>query len=287
MEISKIINQFEFELKGRKYRDNTVKNYSYCVALFLSKFKTKDSVKHISEADIKEFLYSFTEHNTQRAYHSAIKKLFHYVAKQPNKFKYIQYCKKKEKLPIVLSVDEIGNIIHCASNLKHKTILCLMYSTGMRVGEVISLKLADIDSSRMVINIVNAKGGKDRQVALDPTLLQLLRLYFKQYLPKVFLFNGQNDLQYSERSIAQFIQKYANVAGIKKRVYPHLIRHCYATHLHEGGTDLSIIQKLLGHSNIKTTQIYSHISHNHISKIKTPLQGIIKSNNYLQQISAQ
>jgi len=285
METSRIVDQFEFELRGRKFRERTIKNYSSCAATFLSKFKNKDSLKHISEQDIKEFLYSFTEQNTQRCYHSAIKRLFHFVAKQPNKFKYIQYCKKKEKLPIVLSVDEIGKIIYCASNLKHKSILCLMYSTGMRIGEVINLKIADIDSSRMVINIIDAKGGKDRQVSLDPTLLQLLRLYFKKYIPKEYLFNGQFDLQYSERSIAQFLQKYADLSGIKKRVYPHLIRHCYATHLHEGGADLSIIQKLLGHANIKTTQIYSHISHNHISKIKTPLQSIVNSDMYLKQLA--
>jgi site-specific recombinase XerD len=284
MDTSKLIAQFEFELRGRGYRENTIKNYCSCVTLFLAKHKEKDSLKHISEQDIKEFLYSFKEHNTQRGYHSAIKRLFHYVAKQPKKFKYIQYCKKTNRLPIVLSVEEMGKIIHCASNIKHKTILCLMYSTGMRVGEVINLRIQDIDSARMVINIINAKGGKDRQVGLDPTLLQLLRLYWTQYKPQLFLFNGQNDPQYSERSIAQFLQKYTDLAGIKKRVYPHLIRHCYATHLHEGGIDLSIIQKLLGHGNIKTTEIYSHISHNHISKIITPLQGILSTNSYLKQL---
>jgi len=286
MEISKLIEKFEFELRGRRYRDNSIKNYVSCATLFLSRFKERDSLKHISEYDIKEFLYSFEEHNTQRGYHSAIKRLYYYVAKQPNKFRYIQYCKKKQKLPIVLSVEEMGRIIHCASNLKHKTILCLMYSTGIRVGEVINLRIQDIDSSRMVINIIDAKGGKDRQVSLDPTLLQLLRLYFRQYRPQLFLFNGQNDPQYSERSIAQFIQKYSQLAGINKRVYPHLIRHCYATHLHEGGIDLSIIQKLLGHGNIKTTQIYSHISHNHISKIKTPLQCVLVQDNYLRRLKA-
>jgi integrase/recombinase XerD len=152
-----------------------------CVSLFLSRHKDKDSIKHISEQDIKEFLYSFKEHNTQRGYHSAIKKLFYFVANQPNKFRYIKYCRKKEKLPIVLSIEEMGRIIHCATNLKHKAILCLLYSTGMRVSEVINLRIQDIDSSRMVINIINAKGGKDRQVGLDPTLLQLLRLYWTQY----------------------------------------------------------------------------------------------------------
>jgi site-specific recombinase XerD len=278
MEISTIIQSFEFELKGHEYRQNSIKNYSSCVKEFLEKHKQKDSLKHISEMDIKSFLYSFKEHNTQRGYHSALKRLFHYVAKQPNKFKYIQYCKKSQRLPIVLSVQEMQQLIFAISNLKHKTIICLMYSTGMRVGEVINLKIKDIDGSRMIINIIDAKGGKDRQVTLDPTLLELLRIYWKQYKPKEYMFNGQFSLQYSERSIAQFLNDYAVKAGINKRVHPHLIRHCYATHLLEAGTDMSILQKLLGHSSIKTTQIYGHISHNLISKIQTPLQGIIQGN---------
>lgn len=275
MEISTLIKLFEFELKGNRFRDNSVEHYVSCVSVFLNKFKEKLSAKHINEMDIKQFLYSFPEHNTQRAYHSAIKAFYKYVVKQPNKFRFIKYCNKKQKLPIVLSVEEMQRLIFSCSNLKHKTILCLMYSTGIRIGEVISLKIENIDSSRMIINIIDAKGGKDRQVTLDPLLLELLRYYYKQYKPNTYLFNGQNSLQYSQRSIAQFIQTYADKAGLKKRVYPHLIRHCYATHLHEAGTDLSIIQKLLGHGDIKTTQIYSHISHNHISKIQTPLQSIV------------
>jgi len=274
MEISNQIESFEFELRGNRYRDNSVESYVSCVSVFLQKFKHKDSVKHINEQEIKEFLYSFKEHNTQRGYHSAIKAFYKYVAKQPNKFRFIKYCKKKQKLPIILSVEEVQKLIFNCSNLKHKAILCLMYSTGMRIGEVINLKIANIDSSRMIINIIDAKGGKDRQVTLDPLLLELLRYYYKQYKPSEYLFNGQNAPQYSERSIAQFLQDYANKAGLKKKVNPHLIRHCYATHLHEAGTDLTIIQRLLGHGNIKTTQIYSHLSHNHISKIKTPLQSI-------------
>lgn len=279
MEISSLLLQFEFELRGRKYRDSSVKSYVGYVATFLDHFKTKDSVKHISEQDLKEFLYKFKENNTQRAYHSAIKAFYWYVAKQPNKFKYIQYNKRNRKLPIVLSVEEMQRIIFSASNLKHKTILCLMYSTGMRIGEVINMKISNIDSSRMIINIQNAKGGKDRQVTLDPLLLELLREYFKQYQPKEYLFNGQNALRYSERSIAEFLQKYADLAKIQKRVYPHLIRHCYATHLLEAGTDMSILQKLLGHSSIKTTELYGHISHSLISKIKTPLQFIVDKDN--------
>lgn len=286
MENSKQIASFEAEITRKGYRPESIKNYVSCVTKFLYHFEKKDSAKHISEQDIKDFLAQFKEHNTQRGYHSAIKCFYKYVVKQPNKFKWIEYAKRNRKLPIVLSVEEVQRIIFACTNLKHKAILCLMYSTGVRVGEVIDLKISNIDSSRMIINIQNAKGGKDRQVTLDPLLLELLRVYFKEYKPVIYLFNGQGDhAQYTESSIRQFLQKYSDLAGIKKRVYPHLLRHCNATHLLEGGTDLSIIQKLLGHESIKTTQIYSHISHNLISKIKTPLQGIVDNSFGLIPIS--
>jgi integrase/recombinase XerD len=279
MEISNTIKSFEAEIRRKGYREESIKNYISCVTKFMYHFKDRLTPKHTNEQDIKDFLSQFKEHNTQRGYHSAIKCFFRYEVRQPNKFKYIEYCKRNRRLPIVLSVEEIRKIIFSASNLKHKTILCLMYSTGMRVGEVIDLKISNVDSSRMVINIQDAKGGKDRQVPLDPTLLELLDIYFKEYTPKEYVFNGQIDLQYSSRSIAQFLQKYSDISGIKKRVYPHLIRHCAATHLVEAGLDMSILQRILGHSNIKTTHIYGHISHNLISRVKTPLQGILNYND--------
>lgn len=281
MEISKQLKQFEFELGRKGYRQNTIETYVAGLSFFLNHFKEKDSPKHISESDIKQFLYQYKQHNTQRSYHSAIKCYYKYVVKQFNKFKYIEYAKRSRRMPIILSVEEMGKIIYCASNIKHKTILCLMYSTGMRIGELINLKIKDIDSSRMIINIIDAKGGKDRIVTLDKNVLDLLRVYYKEYKPKEYLFNGQVELKYSERSVAQFFQKYANLAGIKKRVHPHLIRHCYATHLCENGLDLSIIKDLLGHSSIKTTEIYKHISHNHISKLLTPINFIIKGKQKL------
>lgn len=278
MNIPKYVTEFRNELTRKGYRESSIRTYIPAIELFLYHFdgKVSEPVK-INESQIKEFLRQFKEHNTQRSYHSAIKCFYRYVCKQPNKFRYIEYCKRNRKLPIVLSVDEMQRLIFACSNLKHKTILCLMYSTAVRVSEVINLKISDIDSSRMVINIKNAKGGKDRQVTLDPLLLQLLRVYYKQYKPKEYLFNGQFDVKYSTSSIALFLQKYADLAGIKKRVYPHLIRHCSATHMLESGIDMSVIQELLGHESIKTTQIYSHISHNIISSIRTPLTSIASS----------
>lgn len=284
MEISNNIKSFELELRRKGYREESIKNYVSCVTKFMYNFEGRLTAKHINEQDIKNYLYQFEAHNTQRAYHSAIKLFYKYVIKQPNKFRFIEYCRRSRRLPIVLSLEEMQRIIFSAYNLKHKTILCLMYSTGCRVGEIINMKLCDIDRSRMVINIRDAKGGKDRQVTLDPLVLKLMEVYYKQYKPVEFLFNGQFELQYSARSIAMFLQRYSDKAGIKKRVHPHLIRHCYATHLVEAGIDMSILQNVLGHSSIKTTQLYGHISNNIVSKIVTPVQMILNSQLTQQQL---
>lgn len=274
MNIPNYIDKLRKELELRKYRPETIKNYASCVSIFLEYFKDKKDHQHINESNIKDFLRQFKEHNTQRSYHSAIKAFYWYVGKQPNKFKYIQYCKRNRKLPIVLSSAEMQSIIFACTNLKHKTIICLMYSAALRVSEVINLKLSDIDEARMVINIRDAKGGKDRIVTLCPILLGFVKEYCNQYLPQEYLFEGQFEPQYSARSIAQFLQKRADLAGINKRVYPHLIRHTSATHLLEQGVDMSVLQKLLGHQSIKTTHLYGHISNTIISRIKSPLNFI-------------
>lgn len=274
MEIRNHILEFSNEIKRKGYRDQSVKNYVSCVEKFLNHFIDRSQPKAINELDIKTYLSIFTEHNTQRANHSAIKCFYKYVIRQPEKFKYIEYCKRSRKLPIVFSVEEIQKLFNACSNLKHRAIIALMYSTGLRVGEVINLKIENIDSSRMVINILNAKGGKDRQVMLNKDLLELLRNYFRQYYPKEYLFNGQTSLQYSERSIAQFLKHYAEKAGLNKRIYPHLIRHCSFTHLVESGTDINLIQRLAGHQSVKTTNLYIQTSHSLISKIQSPLNQI-------------
>lgn len=281
MEITNTLKSFEAEITRKGYRPESISNYVSCVTKFMYHFKDKLTAKHINEQDIKDFLSQFKEHNTQRGYHSAIKCFYKYEIKQPNKFKYIEYCKRNRKLPIVLSVSEMQRLVFACSNIKHKTIICLMYSTGMRVGEVINLKLQDIDQERRIIMVRDAKGGRDRQVTLDPLFFELFKLYHNQYLPKEFVFEGQKEPYYSQRSIAEFLQKYANLAGINKRVYPHLIRHTYATHLLEKGTELSLIQHVLGHQNIRTTQGYTHISNNLIAQIKSPLADIANTQNLL------
>lgn len=276
MNIPKYVELFRKEITRKGFRQATIKNYVSCVEVFLKYFNHKETepVK-INEQQIKDYLATFKTQNTQRANHSAIKCFYLYTLKQPNKFKYIEYCKRDRNLPIVLSVAEIQKLFNACTNIKHKAILSLLYSAGLRVSEVINLKITNIDSSRMIINICDAKGGKDRQVMLNQSVLELLRTYYKMYKPKEYLFNGQNSLQYSSRSINEFLKTYADKAGIEnKRVYAHLMRHTSFTHMVEKGTDINLIQKLAGHSSVKTTLIYTHISHNLISNIQSPITQI-------------
>lgn len=275
MNIPKYLELFRNEITRLGYRKNTIDNYVGCIDVFLRYFDGKQTEPaKVNEQQIKDYLATYTQHNTQRSNHSAIKCFYKYTIKQPNKFKYIEYCKKSQKLPIVLSQQEIQRMFDVCQNLKHKVILSLLYSCGLRVSELINLKWEHIDRSRMIINIINAKGGKDRAVMLDEALVPTLINYYRAYLSQVYVLNGQKLPQYSDRSVLEVVKQLAKAAGISKRTYTHLIRHCNATHLLEAGTDINLIQKLLGHSNVKTTMIYTHISHNHISKIQSPLSAI-------------
>lgn len=261
------------EMNRRNYSKNTIDNYVSCLNVFFSTVK-KDHPKNINESDIKEFLSSCIKVNTQRNYQGAIKKFYEICLNQKHKFKNIPYARVEKKLPIVLSKDEIQRMFDVCDNIKHKTILSLLYACGLRVSELINLKWSNIDRSRMIINIQKGKGNKDRHVMLPQNLLSLLEKYYHEYKPKEYVLNGQNSLQYSDRSVLQVVKQLAEKAGISKRVYTHLMRHCSFTHLCESGTDINLIQKLAGHSNVKTTMIYTHISDSLISKINSPINSI-------------
>ncbi len=273
MNVSEHMVNFIQEMKRRNYSQNTIDNYASCIGVFFTKSK-KDHPKNINEQDIKDFLGTLKQTNTQRNYHSAIKKFYNICLGQKEKFKYIPYARKDGKLPIVLSVDEIQKMFTACENNKHKVILALLYSCGLRVSELINLKWKYIDRSRMVINIIQAKGNKDRQVMLAPHIIPLLEKYWDEYKSKEYVFNGQYSIKYSDRSVGEVIKQLAFKAGINKRVYTHLMRHCSFTHMVENGIDINLIQKLAGHSSVKTTAIYTNISHNLISKIQSPLSNI-------------
>ena len=271
MNISNYTQNYERDLKVKNYASNTIENYVCQIRTFLNMFKEKDSPKHISSDEIKNYLLTAKEINSQRHMHSAIKLFYKLTVHQPMKFNFIEYARKETKLPQPLDPSEVKAIISVCKNKKHKSIIFLLYGCGLRVSEVVNLKIKSIDSVKMIINIIGGKGNKDRQVMLPTETLVLLREYFLEYTPKEYLFNGQFDIQYSDRSINQFLKKYAALAGIKKNIHAHLLRHSFATHLLENGTDIRLIQKLLGHANAKTTEIYTHVTSRLISNISSPL----------------
>ena len=276
MEIPKYIEMYRKDLLLKNYALSSIDNYVSQVKLLLhdhNRLFTEPA--KVNEKTIKEWLLKAKSINSRKHKLSALKLFYHLTIKQPMKFKYIEYPKADKKLPIVLSVEEIQKMFSVCDNLKHKVILSLLYSAGLRVSELINLKWQHIDRSRLVINIIAAKGNKDRQVMLTPSIIPLLEKYWDEYKSKEYVLNGwKNELQYSARSVGEVIKQLADKAGINKRVYTHLIRHCSFTHLVEAGCDINLVQRLAGHSSIKTTNLYLHTSHTLISKIQSPLSQI-------------
>jgi site-specific recombinase XerD len=244
MNISEHTSKFIQEMNRRNHAKNTIDNYVSCLNVFFSKCK-KDHPKNINENDIKDFLSEFTTVNTQRNYQGAIKKFYDICLNQKSKFKNIPYARKDKKLPIVLSQDEVQKMFDVCENKKHKLILSLLYSCGLRVSELINLKWSNIDRSRMVIYILKGKGNKDRQVMLSPNIIPLLEDYWREYRTKEYILAGQKSEQYTSRSVLEVVKKLANKAGISKRVYTHLMRHNCFTHMVESGIDLHFVQKLV------------------------------------------
>ena len=177
----------------------------------------------------------------------------------PNRFYNIERPRKDKKLPIVLSKDNVKKIIEHTNNIKHRCIVSLLYSAGLRRSELLNLKLSDIDSSRMLVFIKDSKGNKDRYTLLSTNILNDLRLYYKEWKPTTYLFEGQKNEQYSAASVGKIVTEAAIKAGIKKRVSPHTLRHSFASHILRGGADIRTIQELLGHSSLSSTQIYTKL----------------------------
>lgn len=267
MNIGNYLSRYSEDLKIKNYSENTISNYVSQVGLFLKRFNSQvTKPSEITEKMIKAWLLEAKSINGRKHRISAVKLFYSLTGKQPLKFKYIEYPKSEKNLPKIIDKNKILEAIAGITNLKHKAIITLAFSTGMRVSEVCNVKIKDIDSDRMIISIIQAKGRKDRIVPLSKITLETLRNYFKVYKPKEYLFNGQFDLQYSPTSCNQIVKKY-----LGKDYHFHQLRHSNATALLESGTDLRIIQKLLGHSSSKTTEIYTHVSTQLINQVNTPI----------------
>ena len=259
----KIIKICEQKFIYLNYSLRTKSNYIHHIKEFIKSLGEKQII-HCNSKDFQTYLndYKFSSVSQQNQVINAIRFLYKFgLNKKYDKVSF-KRPKTEKKLPKVIDGEFIKEKLSKIKNLKHKTILTLTYSVGLRVSEVVNLKIENVDSKRMLIHIKNAKGRKDRVVPLSQNVLNLLREYFKQYRPNEYMFNGQNSNQYSIGSCQQIYKKY-----IDKNSSIHTLRHSSFTGLLENGTDLRIIQKIAGHSSSKTTEIYTHVSNKTLSKI--------------------
>lgn len=262
------------KLKLKKYSNNTIKTYVNCFEKFINHF-SHISLNNLSEIEIRAYLSYLIDLDFSNSYLNqvinSIKFYYEIVLGMPNRFYEIERPRKQKKLPVVLSKDEVKNLISKTLNIKHRCIISLLYSAGLRRSELLNLKINDIDSKRMLIHIKDAKSNKDRYTLLAQSILEDLRNYYLQHKPKLYLFEGINHEKYSGTSVGKVISQAAKRTNIKKVVTPHTLRHSFATHLLESGTDLRYIQTLLGHSSSKTTEIYTHVAISSFDSIKNPL----------------
>lgn len=265
------------KLELRNYALSTARTYVYLFEQFINYYKSVALVA-ISEEEVRKYLLMMRHHGMSDSKINqainAIKFYYEGVMGMPNRFYSIERPAKAHKLPTVLSKEEIGLMIEKTQNIKHRVVIGLLYGAGLRRGELLNLKIGDVDSKRMVLTIKEAKGKKDRIVGLSQKLLDVLRIYYLAYKPKSWLIEGKWNRQYSGSSVAMVVDAAAKRAGIEKKVVPHMLRHSFATHLLEDGIDLRSIQVLLGHNSSRTTEIYTHVATNHLIKIKSPFESL-------------
>ncbi len=271
--------EYENLLDQKRYAENTKSVYLSYFADFIRNFRGRD-LNDISKEEINHYILQLikaknisTSQQNQRI--NAIKFYYEKVLGHRKEYYDIERPRKESHLPDVLSKDEVKRLLNNTANIKHKVIMSLIYSCGLRRSELINLRQDDVDPERMVIKIKGAKGNKDRYVQLSGRMYEMLLEYYEAYKPANRLIEGQRGEAYSGESILQLIKKAAVKAGIIKKVYPHLLRHSYATHQLEQGTDIRFIQEWMGHSSIKTTQRYTHISENNFRNFKNPLDDLL------------
>ena len=259
------LGKMEKIMRVRNYSENTTKTYIHYTCKFLNNFD--EDPYHISAKKAERFLLNnkYTSVSQQNQFISAVKMFFQLIQDKKLKVKVVR-PRKEKKLPRIIDAETARDKILAIKNKKHKAILALGLSCGLRVSEVVGLNISDIDSKRKVIHVKNAKGRKDRIVPLSDDLLSILREYYKEYKPKQKLFNGQFKTAYSVSSCSNIVKKYL---GNDKHF--HLLRHSSFTSMLENGTDLRVIQVVAGHSNVQTTCGYAHVSKNFINQAVTPI----------------
>ena len=273
------IEKFKQWLRSKRYSESTITTYSEALKSFLVFYRNKPIINITNEDVIVYNNEHILKNNLSASFQNqtvnAIKLFFQTIRDTKMMVDKIHRPKRAKVLPNVLSKEEIKLILNAHSNIKHKAMLSMIYSCGLRRSELLHLRFSDIDANRNIVLLKNAKGKKDRIAPLSPKILQMLREYYKDYKPAVWLFEGQiKGEQYSEKSLQSVLKQALQKTGITKPVTLHWLRHSYATHLLESGTDLRYIQELLGHSSSKTTEIYTHVSTKSIQQIKSPFDNL-------------
>jgi site-specific recombinase XerD len=271
--------RFQALLQLKGYSPNTLRTYAtefHCLLRLLGFLQVNDLTKQHIQSYLLWLIRKkgYSELQVHTAV-NAIKFYYEQVERRERAFYDLPRPKKKDRLPSILAESEIVTLLQQTGNLKHKVLLMTAYSAGLRVSELVGLRIKDIDSSRMLIHVRQGKGKKDRMVPLSQKLLEALRTYHKTYKPKDFLFEGEEPgTPYSTRSAQEVLKVAKQKARIGKRGSIHSLRHAYATHLLEGGTDIRFIQELLGHQSLKTTLIYTHVGVKNIGNIQSPLDKL-------------
>jgi integrase/recombinase XerD len=275
------------ELQRRNYSQETTRAYLRTVGAFAKHFHRSPEQlgpEHIRQYQAHLFSVNKLAAHTVSQQTAALRFLFVKTLKRAYMVEHIPFPKTPLRLPIVLSQEEATRLIDSAGNLLYRTMLMTLYSTGMRVGELVQLKAGDIDSQRMLVHIRQGKGKRDRSVPLSPKLLDTLRQYWRWMKPITYVFPGivkghRVDAPISAKAAYYACRVAARRAGIDKRVHPHTLRHSFATHLLEAGADLPSIQVLLGHADIRDTTVYLHLSRKHLNAIANPLEQITVSSS--------
>ena len=269
------LESFKEILQLKRYSKQTIDSYLSNLKLAQVFFENKSFVS-INEKDWFNYVFhlvntKYIAASTQRQIVGSINLFYKEMYGKSLNLDQLNVSQRENKLPPVLSANEVKAILTHTSNLKHKALLSLLYGSGLRIGELLELRLSDIDSERMTVSVNQGKGKKDRLTILSHNVLKVLRKYFVEYKPKDYLFEGQNGGKYSASSSRNVLKQSMKRAKITKPATLHTLRHSFATHLLENGVGIAHIQKLLGHHNIKTTLIYTHIANDSLMTIKSPL----------------
>ena len=279
MEIEQHLISFKNYMNFRRYSQNTIKTYADALEVFFRFYKDQ-APESLNIEDIINFNTSYIlKKNLSASYQNqvinAIKLFYRNRFNRAMEVDFIQRPRREKRLPNVLSKNEVKSILEAPTNLKHRAMLSLIYACGLRRSELLNLTLKDILSDRNLLFIRQSKGKKDRVVPISIKLIEMLRDYYKSFKPKTWLFEGQEvGKKYSERSIQLVLNQAVEKAKIVKPVSLHWLRHSYATHLLESGTDLRYIQELLGHSSSRTTEIYTHVSTRNLQQIRSPFDDL-------------